>query len=89
MIYPFGDHKALCFSSFGRVERVKSHRKVQGRNNYEQITKNRFQIRIDNSKTGQYTVMPYIFVFLCVCNSFCVIVYVLTYVYECFKEIEP
>ena len=30
--------------------------------------------------------------FLCFCvsvNSFCVIMYMLTYVYECFKEIKP
>ena len=77
MIYPFGDFKTLCFfyltiSCFGRVEREKSHRKIVRRNNYEQISKNRFQMPIDDSKTGPKTVMPYIFGVLVCLLCYCV-----------------
>ena len=73
MIYHLCDFKTLCFyfaiSWFGKVYKVmeKSHRKVLGRNNYEQKTKNRFQIPSDESNTELYTaVMPCILLcFMC------------------------
>ena len=57
MIYHLYGFKTICFylaiSWFGRVyiAMEKSHRKVLGRNNYEQKTKNRFQNPSDESNT--------------------------------------
>ena len=57
MIDHLCDFKTLCFylaiSWFGKVYKAmeKSHRKVLGRNNYDQKTKNRFQIPSDESNT--------------------------------------
>ena len=64
MIYHLCDFKMLCFyltvSWFGNVYKVmeRSHRKVLGRNNYEQKTKSRFQIPSEESNTELKTVMP-------------------------------
>ena len=77
----------LAISWFGRVyiAMEKSHRKVLGRNHYEQISKNGFQIPSDESNTELYTVMSCIFLcFYVSVSSCCVFVYVLTYVNECF-----
>ena len=79
-----------CFVSwFRRVyiamrKRKKFHRKVLGRNNYEQITKNRLQS--PRTKERQNCRLRCHIFFLCLCvsvSSCCVLVYMLTYVHEC------